>query len=182
MPSAAAGWPVLPPGETLQWEGRPMPRCYTFRQWRYALCGLVLTVLCLIWTWLRLQPAAVQEGVWLAWLPLPFLAFALWLAFGQLLAARFEWNQVAYAVTDRRVIVRRGLFKPQQEELDLARVTWFRLQFHGEELGTLRIRGELGDPELQMHCIDYPRRPADLLAAAINAKEQSKEQGTRNSG
>lgn len=170
-PPVTAGWPVLSPGETIQWEGRPAPRCYTFRQWRYALCGLVLTILCSLWTWLRLQPGAEQGGGWLAWLPLPFLAFALWLACGQLLAARLEWSKVAYAVTDRRVIVRHGLFKPQQVELDLARVTWFRLQFHGEELGSLRILGAASDPALQMHCIEYPRRPAELLETAIKARE-----------
>ena len=168
---AIVGWPVLFPGEILQWEGRPAPRCYTFRQWRLALFGLVLTGFCAAWTWMGVELSAQEGWPWLAWLPLPFLAFALWLAFGTLFAARLEWNNVAYAVTNRRVIVRHGLFKPQQVELDLARITWFRLQPHGEEIGSLRIVGEAGDPVLQMHCIEYPRRPADLLEAAIKARQ-----------
>ncbi len=170
------GWPPLAPGETLRWEGRPAPRCYTFRQWRHALFGLLLTIFCAAWTWMGVVLAAEQEWSWLAWIPLPFLGYALWLAGGQLLAARLEWNRVAYAVTDRRVIVRRGLIKPRQAALELAQVTWFRLQPHGEELGTMRIHGREGDPVLVMHCIEYPRRPAELLEQAIKTKEQ----GSRN--
>jgi len=37
-----------------------------------------------------------------------------------------------------------------------------------------------GDPVLVMHCIEYPRRPAELLEQAIKTKEQGtrfKEQG-----
>ena len=81
---------------------------------------------------------------------------------GQLLAARLEWNRVAYAVTDQRIVLRRGLFRSHEISLPLARLTWFRLQPHGEELGTLRILGGEGDPVLVLHCIEYPRRPAAL--------------------
>ena len=168
--SAEAIWPPLQDGELLRWEGRPAPRCYTFRHWRHALFGLVLTAICAVWAWLGAQQAAEQGWLWLAWVPLPFLGYALWLAGGQLLAARLEWLQVAYAVTDRRVMVRRGLLKVREGELLLAQVTWFRLEPHGEELGTLRIRGGADDPVLVLHCIEYPRRPAELLEQAIKAK------------
>jgi hypothetical protein len=139
-----------------------------------------LTGFCGVWAWLGIQQAAEQGWPWLAWMPLPFLGYALWLAGGQLVAARLEWDRVAYVVTDHRIIVRRGLFKPRQATLVLARVTWFRLQPHGEELGTLRIRGGEGDPVLVLHCIEYPRRPAELLERAIKTNEQGtrfKEQG-----
>jgi hypothetical protein len=167
---AGISWLLLLPDETLQWEGRPAPRCYTFRCWRHALFGLLLTVFCAAWTWLGIEQAAEQGWPWLAWMPLPFLGYALWLAVGQLLAARLEWARVAYAVTDRRIIVQRGLFKSELTALHLNRVTWFRLQPHGAELGTLRVHGEAGDPVLLLHCIEYPRRPAALLEAAIKAK------------
>jgi hypothetical protein len=117
-----------------------------------------------------LDQAAEHDWPWLALLPLPFLGFALWLAVGQLFTARLEWPRVAYAVTDRRIIVRRGLVRPQQDALLLERVSWFRLSPHGEELGSLRIHGEPGDPVIFLHCIEYPRRPAALLEAAIKAK------------
>jgi len=178
--NAGVPWPPLLPGEELQWEGRPAPRCYTFRQWRHALFGLFLTVFCAVWTVLGVQQSAEQGWPWLGWVPLPFLGYALWLAVGQLVAARLEWDRVAYAITDRRVIARRGLLRAREASLPLDRVTWFRLQPFGGELGTLQIRGGEGDPVLVLHGIEYPRRPAELLEAAIKAKEQgpgSKEQG-----
>jgi hypothetical protein len=168
--SSATIWPLLHSGEILQWEGRPAPRCYTFRQWRHALFGAVLTIICLGWTALGVQQSAEQGWPWLAWVPLPFLGYALWLACGQLLAARLEWNRVAYAVTNRRIILRRGVLKAREVSLEMERVTWFRLQPQGEELGTLQVRGETGDPVLVLHCLEYPRRPAELLEKAIKAK------------
>jgi hypothetical protein len=173
-------WPVLQAGEAVLWEGRPAPRCFTFRKWRHALFGLFLTVVCAIWAWLGVQQATEQGWPWLAWVPLPFLGYALWLGCGQLIAARLEWNRVAYVVTDRRLLARGGLLRRREVELPLARVTWFRLQPLGEELGTLRVHGGKDDPVLFLHCIEYPRRPAELLEKAIKAEEQgtgSKEQG-----
>ena len=158
-------------GERVRWEGRPAPRCYTFRQWRHALFGLFLAIVSTVWLWLGVQQAAEQGWPWLAWLPAPFLGYALWLGCGQLFAARVEWTRVAYAVTDRRIIVQHGLFKPCLTVLELERVTWFRLQPLGAELGTLRIHGEAGDPVLVLDCIEYPRIPAALLEAAIKAKQ-----------
>ena len=163
-------WPPLPPDEILRWEARPAPRCYAFRHWRQALFGLLLLIFCLIWLWMAAGQAGKMELPWLAWVPLPFLGYALWLAVGELLAARLEWNNVAYAITDRRLLVRRGLLRPVEESLPLERLTWFRLQPHAEELGTLTVRGEKDDPVLQLHCIEYPRRAADLLEAVIKAK------------
>ncbi|NJC87768.1 MAG: hypothetical protein FIB02_04430 [Desulfuromonas sp.] len=163
-------WPSLQADELLQWEGRPAPRCYTFRQWRHALFGLVLTATCGFWMVLGVQQAAEQGWPWLAWIPLPFLGYALWLACGQLVAARLEWDRVAYAITDQRLLLRRGLWRMREVSLPLERITWFRLQPHGEELGTLQVRGGEGDPVLIMHCIEYPRRPAELLEKAIKAK------------
>jgi len=167
---SAPGWPPLLPDETLCWEGRPAPRCYTFRQWRHALFGLLLTPFCGFWLWMGINQSAATGWPWLSWVPLPFLGYALWLAGGQLLAARLEWNNVAYAITDRRLILRRGVLRSHVEALPLARVTWFRLQPHGETLGSLRVHGEASDPVLLLHCIEYPRRPALFLEAAIKEK------------
>lgn len=169
----AASWLPLLPGETLCWEGRPAPRCYTFRHWRHALFGLLLTLFCAAWLWMGMTQAAATGWRWLSWVPLPFLGYALWLAGGQLLAARLEWNNVAYAITDRRLIVRRGVLRPWVETLPLERVTWFRMKPLGDELGNLRVHGETGDPVLILYSIEYPRRPAELLEKAINQKAKT---------
>ncbi len=168
---SASNWPQLQAGEALRWEGRPAPRCYTFRAWRHALFGSLLALFCGLWMWMGYGQMRETGWLWPIVLPLPFLVYALWLAGGQLLAARLEWNNVAYAITDRALLVRKGLVRPREAVLPLERLTWFRLQPHGEELGTLQVRGGEGDPLLVLHCIEYPRRPAELLEAAIKTNK-----------
>ena len=165
--ASGRSWPDLLPGEVLCWEGRPAPRCYTFRQWRHALFGGLLTLFCLVWLWMGVGQVAATGWAWPALLPLPFLAYALWLAGGQLLAARLEWNNVAYAITDRRLLARGGVFRTVELALPLEHLTWFRLKPLGEELGSLRVHGRDGDPVLFLHCLEYPRRPAELLEQSI---------------
>ena len=47
-------WP-LAEGETLLWQGRPAPRCYTFRNWKFAAAGTALFLACSFWMMLGLQ-------------------------------------------------------------------------------------------------------------------------------
>ena len=164
-------WPQLQEGETLRWEGRPAPRCYTFRQWRHTAFGGLLTAFCAVWLWMGLGQMRETGWLWPILLPPPFLVYALWLAVGQLLSARLEWNNVAYAITDRRLLVRGGVLSPRETTLALERLTWFRLQPHGEELGSLRVHGAEGDPVMFLHCLEYPRCPAELLEVAIKEKD-----------
>ena len=71
------------------------------------------------------------ESTWLAWLPLPFLLLGLYLAIGHLLQARLEWSRVYYAITNRRLLVQRGLLKPCIESLGLSEITYFSLHRQG---------------------------------------------------
>jgi Bacterial PH domain len=159
--------PLLAADETLRWEGRPAPRCYTFRNWRHSLFGVLLFFLCLYWFSVALQLGAVYGWPWLPLVPLPLLLTGLYLGLGQLLLARLEWEHVFYAVTDRRILVRRGMGGRRRQELALEQVAWFQLRPYGEELGTLRIRGREENLHLTLACIEYPRRVTALLEAAL---------------
>ncbi len=158
---------ILATGEILCWEGRPAPRCYTFRRWYHSLFGLLLFLLSLYWLAIGIQLGAVYQLHWIPWIPIPFLAVGLYLSLGHLVLARIEWERVGYAVTDRRVLVRRGLRGQKVESLPLDRLAWFQLRFHGPELGTIRLRGEGPDQRLTLCCIEYPRKVTDLLEPAI---------------
>ena len=156
----------LADGEGVRWEGRPAPRCYTFRHWRHSLFGCLLLAITGFWQMLGMEMAATYASAWLAWLPLPFLLLCVYLSVGHLLQARLEWNRVLYVITDRRLLVQRGLFKPRVASMELDAVTYFSLHHQGKELGTLRVhRGK--EQKLVLHCIEYPRRAADLLEEAI---------------
>lgn len=157
----------LEDGENLTWQGRPAPRCYTFRNWRHSIFGVVLLLLTTFWQSVGVKMADEYQLAWLGWLPIPFLMVALFLAFGHLLLARLEWNRVFYAVTDRRLLVQRGLFGGRLQSMALDTVTYFRLRKQGEELGTLKVYGETSEHQLILNCIEYPHKVTDLLEAAM---------------
>lgn len=130
--------------ETLLWQGRPAPRAYTFRNWRHALFGLALMLPCLFWQLVGIELAAGGAPSWVAWLPLPFNLGSLYLAFGQLLIARLEWEQVQYAVSDRAIYQRRGFFRSRLRSLPLTAVTRVRNKALGPNLATVRFDGDDG--------------------------------------
>jgi hypothetical protein len=152
--------------EILHWQARPAPRCYTFRHWRHSLFGFVFLGLTTGWQIFGFEMADQYASVWFAWLPLPFLVIGLYLSVGHLLQARLEWNNVRYAITNRRLLVMRGLINPSVEAIDLTDLTYFRLERQGEELGTVRVHKN-GEQQLVLHCIEYPHQAVTLLEAAI---------------
>jgi hypothetical protein len=160
---------ILGVDEELCWEGRPAPRCYTFRNWRHSFFGLVLIPVCSYWQYSGIDFAEEYEIFWLAWLPLPFLLVALYLTLGHFLQARLEWNHVYYAITDRRLMIQRGLLTRRIESLELQDIAYFCLTPHGKQLGTLRIhKGE--EKLLTLHCVEHPRQATDLLEKAMGDK------------
>ncbi|NIQ96855.1 MAG: PH domain-containing protein [Desulfuromonadales bacterium] len=158
--------PYLEDGETVRWQGRPAPRCYTFRNWKHSLFGLALLLMSLLWLSLGLHLA---PGKLWGWLPLPFALGGLYLSGGHLLWSRLQWEGVFYAVTDRRVIVRKSL---PQSVLDcpLAEIAFFQVRPFGDNLGTIRITVEGRDAPLVMPCIEYPETPAALLRRVVEPR------------
>jgi len=154
-------------GEVIRWEGRPAPRCYTFRNWRHSFFGLVLMPVCSFWQVSGLDFAKEYETLWLAWLPLPFLLMAIYLTIGHLFMARLEWNHIYYALTDRRLMMQRGLLTRHIESLELKDITYFSMLPYGEQLGTLQIYSGQ-EKRLTLHCIEYPRLLTDLLEETMN--------------
>jgi len=159
--------------ETLLWQGRPAPRAYTFRNWRHALFGLALMLPCLFWQMVGIELVAAGAPPWVAWLPLPFNLASLYLAFGQLLIARLEWEQVLYAVTDRTIYQRSGFFRPRLRCLPLAAVTTVRKKNLGPNLATIRIAGQLG-PGILFSAIEHPELLLPLLPDATETKTTQK--------
>jgi len=159
--------------EILRWQGKPMPRCFVFRNWKHSVFGLLFLLLCSYWQYLAVQMAAEYAVRWLALLPIPFVIVGFYLGIGHHLLARLEWNRVQYAVTDRRLLVSRGLFKTQVSELSLEAVRYFRLDYQGKELGTLKIFGSQPVPLLVLHCVEYPRRVTGLLEVGMQPEKAS---------
>lgn len=161
---------ALENGEEIRWEGRPAPRCYTFRHWRSSVFGIIFLAICSYWQLLGLEVSVEYDLAWLAWLPLPFLLIGFYLAIGHLLQARLEWNHVYYAITDHHLLVQRGLLQRRIQSLKLQEITYLSLHRQGEQLGTLHAhKGQ--EMKLTLHCIEHPRQPTELLEAAIRKSQ-----------
>lgn len=157
---------LLEDGEVLLWSGRPAPRCYTFRNWKHSLVGLLLLLLGGWWLTVGLQLAAVYRAPYLAWIPLPVCLAGLYLAFGHLLKSRIEWEYLFYAVTDRRLLSRRGKIATLQQ-LPLDALTFFRLKPYSPQLGSLAIFAGSAERRLDFKCIEQPRLVAELLEKSL---------------
>jgi len=154
-------------GEELRWEAKPAPRCYTFRNWKHSLFGLLLVVLASWWESVGLQLSEVYDMPLLAWIPVPVWLCGLYLAFGHLLLSRIEWQNVFYAVTDRRILVLRGVRKTRLLDLPLEQVGYFCLNPQGEKLGSVMILTRDGGKRLRLNCIEHPRQLTTLLERAM---------------
>lgn len=153
---------ALSAGEVVRWEGRPAPRCYTFRHWKHSIFGGIFLAICTYWQILGFPLAAEYGIAWLVWLPVPFVLLGIYFSVGHLLQARLEWNRVYYAITDRRLLAQRGLWRVRTETMALKDMTYFSLNWQGEHLGTLRVcQGK--EKQLTLHCLEHPRKATDLL-------------------
>lgn len=161
-------WSVqLEPGEVVCWEARPAPRCYVFRHWRQSVLGLLLLLLSTWWQAVAYQLGQFFGWLWLAWVPLPFVLLGFYFAIGHLLLSRLEWEHVFYALTNRRLLVQRGLFRRRVASLLLDEIDYFQLHSLGEHLGTLRVSGGRPGRTLHLCCIEHPRQITDRLDAML---------------
>lgn len=161
-------------GEQVRWEGRPAPRCYTFRHWRHSIFGFIFLAICLYWQILGVEMAETYAISWLVFLPTPFLLAGIYFAIGHLVQARLEWNNVFYAITDQRLIVRRGLKRESLQAMTLNEITYFTLHRQGEELGTLKVhRGT--EQKLILHCIEHPMSPVKLLEDIVKSNTPAEQ-------
>jgi hypothetical protein len=162
--------------ETVQWEGKPAPRCFVFRNWRHSVFGILLLLLASFWQMVGYQLQAAYHTSLLVWIPFPFVLAGVYLGMGHHLLARLEWEKVFYAVTDRRILARRGFFRRRLEVLELRDLTFFRVQPLGAELASFRISG--GDPEkrIVLSCIEHPGRLTALLESALAANNRLERQ------
>lgn len=154
-------------GETIAWEGRPAPRCYIYRNWRHSLFGVLLSLLAAYWQSVGIQMAAAYHLSVLAWIPLPILLVGVYLAVGHLVLARWEWETVFYTMTNRRLLVQRGLFRKRLNSLNRQDIVYFQLRPVGKDLGILRIWAKDRNVMLTLWCIEQPRQLIELLETAM---------------
>jgi hypothetical protein len=157
--------------ETVLWQGRPAPRCFTFRHWRRALFGWVLLAVCSWWQFVGWTFAEQGRSVLWALLPLPFLLIACYVAVGQILRARLEWERVFYALTSKQIIVQCGVLKTRIITLPIGELNYQCLYPLGEHLGNLYL--EFGSRRITLCCVEYPQELYQLLEPIVNANNSA---------
>jgi hypothetical protein len=101
---------ALNDNEKLLWQGRPAPRCYTFRHWFQALIGTVIFLASSFWLMVGMQLAKAEEVPSVLLIaPLLLAVVAFFVGPGQLIFARLRWERIFYALTDQRLLVRNCL-------------------------------------------------------------------------
>jgi hypothetical protein len=110
---ARINWPALYAGENVVWRGKPLQSKYTMKDARQTLAGLPVAIFMTFWMSMALR-IPKKDGP-IAWLfpafGILFVVQALYLLVGHYLRNRLEWKNVEYAVTNRRTIIRRGLWR-----------------------------------------------------------------------
>ena len=147
----------LAESETLLWQGRPAPRCYTFRNWKPALAGTVLFLACSFWMMLGLQ--LVETGEYsnlLVLMTLPLVVVTFLLGPGCLILARWRWEKICYALTDRRILLRDGLLQARFRGYPADGISGWQQKRFGEQLASIRIlRGE--ESPVIFACLEHPQ-------------------------
>ena len=79
---------ILEVDEEIVWQGRPAPRCFTFRNWIHSLFGIVILIAAIGWFFFGLHLGETNQQVLFVLIPVPFMLAGLYLAFGHLVLAR----------------------------------------------------------------------------------------------
>ncbi|MDO3379616.1 hypothetical protein [Geoalkalibacter halelectricus] len=163
--------PLLEKDENLLWEAKPAPRCYTFRNWRRTILGLLLLTLAVYWEMAGLGMTSGFGPQFLGWLLLPLLGAGVWFSAGHMLVARREWENVFYAASDRRLLLRCGLLRPRQQQLLLAGLSGYRVHAYGLHLADVQVFTGDAKTSLTFHCIEHPEKLTELLEKSLAERD-----------
>lgn len=149
--------PILPDSNVpVLWQGRPAPRCYTFRLWKQALMGGMLFLLSSFWLMLAIELTSDGYPHWLLLLPLPVMLGGFVFGPGQIMLARWRWPQIHYYLTPDQLIA------VGSKTFNTARIRRVKIRAYGERLASLCFYAT-GDDILVLYCIEEPVAILNIL-------------------
>ncbi len=127
--------------EQVLWSGRPQPGAYIFRNWMYSAFGVFWLAVSIMWL-----VSIASGGLPLAFclVAIPFLALAAWMTVGHILWAAVEVPNVAYVITDWRVLMSYGWPTIKTRTIPLARIAELDLWPRPRGYGDIRLGVEIG--------------------------------------
>lgn len=114
--------PPLAAGEHILWRGKPKKSAYIADK------ALTMLPIAVVWFFFDLQFLRVAADPTLLLFLLLHL-FPVWLWLGNAVTSVVQWRNEDYFVTNKRVIIRRGVFKPSRESVFLRDVHTIRVHY-----------------------------------------------------
>jgi hypothetical protein len=148
----------LQANDQIVWQGRPAPRCYTFRNWKLALIGVLLFLGSSFWLMLGLQLADNGYAWYLTMIPLPLVVASFIMGPGQLLLARMEWERLFYCLTESKLLIQHGLLRKQVLEISRDEIISWQQKRQGEQLSSIRLQYQAGKRVAILHCLEQPQQ------------------------
>lgn len=154
---------LLEAEECIVWQGRPAPRAYTFRNWRWSMQAAAGLAMVLLFQQGN-GPLQVDYAVdqWWTWAG---LVVGFWAGIGHILWARMEWEHVFYMMSDRRLVAISGILGRRQQVFSLEQLQKVEQQSLGKALATVKISG--GGQHMTLLCLEYPQLLLQLLSCHV---------------
>ena len=113
----------LVPGETVLWTAKPERRLFLRKYGPVSAWGLGMIAIMGFWFAVAVIFAGGIEPVihnLIFFWALPSIVVGMLLIYGPLLVAAREWSHTEYVLTDRRLILRRGVWRPTLSVIPLS--------------------------------------------------------------
>ena len=115
--------PNLAAGEHLLWRAKPKKSAYIADK------ALSLMPIAIFWAIFDFQFLRSAGGNGLLLIFLLVHMFPVWLWIGSALTSVIQWRNEDYFLTNKRIIIRRGVFKPERQSVFLRDVHTVRLHY-----------------------------------------------------
>lgn len=115
--------PTLAAGEHILWRGKPKKSAYVADK------ALALLPIAVIWTIFDLSFLRNAGGNGFLVLFLLVHMFPVWLWLGSALTSVMQWRNEDYYLTNKRILIRRGILKPRRESVFLRDVHSIRTHY-----------------------------------------------------
>ena len=120
---AVGPMPNLAAGEHILWRGKPKKSAYIADK------ALSLMPIAIFWAIFDFQFLRHAGGNGLLLIFLLVHLFPVWLWIGSALTSVIQWRNEDYFLTNKRLIIRRGVFKPERQSVFLRDVHTVRLHY-----------------------------------------------------
>ncbi|MFM5893836.1 MAG: PH domain-containing protein [Novosphingobium sp.] len=132
--------PILSSGERMIWQGKPKPGIWLEPADAFAIPFSIfwLGMVTLIFGLALSGNAGKVDPMAFVVLPV-FVVAGLYLAIGRFIVAKFVRQSTNYVLTDRRAIIRSGLFRRSERSVSLVAVSEIRLSAIRNGFGTIEF-------------------------------------------